>query len=335
MKRTGLTILVLSALFFLVTPASALTIKLGTLAPEGSPWYNIIRDMTDAIKDETGGKIRFRIYAGGVAGDDPDMVRKMRIGQLHAAVLTGTGLYDIAPETQALMMPMMLASYEEFDYVMTRIAPRLEAILESKGFKVLNWGDAGWVHFFTQTPVVRPDDLRPLRLFAWTGYTAYVEAWKDAGYQPVPLASTEIHTGLQSGLINAVPATPIAALSFQWFGLAKHMTDLNWAPLIGATVISMRKWQRIPDDVKPILVKAAREAGARIRDETRQLSDDAVEVMKKHGLIVHHVPPDVIAQWERSARAGYPKIVGKEVPAWVVAEVERLRNEYRALHSSK
>ena len=176
MKRTGLTILVLSALFFLVTPASALTIKLGTLAPEGSPWYNIIRDMADAIKEETGGKIRFRIYPGGVAGDDPDMVRKLRIGQLHAAVLSGTGLYDIAPETQALMMPMMLASYEEFDYVMTRIAPKLEAILESKGFKVLNWGDAGWLHFFTQTPVVRPDDLRPLRLFAWTGYTAYVEA---------------------------------------------------------------------------------------------------------------------------------------------------------------
>jgi TRAP-type C4-dicarboxylate transport system substrate-binding protein len=133
-----------------------------------------------------------------VAGDDPDMVRKMRIGQLHAAVLSGTGLYDIAPETQALMMPMMFASYEEFDYVMTGIGPKLEAILESKGFKVLNWGDAGWVHFFTQRPVVRPDDLRALRLFAWTGYTAYVEAWKDAGYQPVPLASTEIHTGLQS-----------------------------------------------------------------------------------------------------------------------------------------
>ncbi len=335
MKLFRLTILALCVLFLLQLPASALTIKIGTLAPEGSPWYNIIRDMAETWKEGTGGKVRFRIYPGGVAGDDPDMVRKMRIGQLHAAVLSGTGLYDIAHETQALMMPMMLASYDEFDYVLTRIAPKLEAILESKGFKVLNWGDAGWVHFFTQKPVVYPDDLKPLRLFAWTGYTAYIEAWKDAGYHPVPLASTEIHTGLQSGLINAVPATPIAALSFQWFGLAKHMTDVNWAPLIGATVISMRTWQRIPDDLKPILAKAAREAGARIRDETRQLSDDAVEVMKKHGLVVHHVPPDVVAQWERSARAGYSRIVGKEVPAWVVAEVERLRDEYRALHSSK
>lgn len=335
MRRTRVTILMLAALSLFAPRAAAETIKLGTLAPEGSPWYNIIRDMAEAWKEETGGKIQFRIYPGGVVGDDPDMVRKMRIGQLHAAVLTGTGLNAIAPETQALMMPMMLSSYEELDYVMDRIAPTLEAILESKGFKVLNWGDAGWVHFFAQKPVVHPKDLRPLRLFVWAGDTAYVEAWKDAGYRPVPLAATEILTGLQSGLINALPTTPLAALSFQWFALAKHMTDLNWAPLIGATVISTSKWERIPDDIQPLLLASARRAGERIRSETRKVGEEAVEVMKKYGLVVHHVPPDVVAEWERSARAGYPQIVGKVVPAAMVAEVDRLRNEYRALHPAK
>ena len=333
MKRTLVATVALFFLFLLDTPALAQTIKLGTLAPEGSPWYNIIRDMAETWKESSGGRIKVRIYPGGVAGDDPDMVRKMRVGQLHAATLSGVGLSQIAPEIQALMMPMMLASYEELDYVMDRITPKLEAILEAKGFKVLNWGDAGWVHFFTQKPVVHTEDLRPLRLFVWSGTPAIVEAWKDAGYYPVPLAATEIHMALQSGLINVVPTTPIAALSFQWFGLAKHMTDLKWAPLIGATVISMRKWQRIPDDLKPILVKAAREAGARIRDETRQLSHEAVEVMKKHGLVVHQVPPDVAALWETRARAGYPTLIGQVVPAEMVAEVERLRNEYRALHA--
>ena len=335
MKTTIIAAFGLSVVLAFSTPTWAQTIKLGTLAPEGSPWYNIIRDMTEATQARTNGKIRFRIYAGGVAGDDPDMVRKMRVGQLHAATLTGTGLNQIAPEIQALMMPMMLASYEELDYVRDSLTPKLEALLESKGFKVLNWGDAGWVHFFAQETVVRPEDLRPMRLFVWSGTPAIVEAWKDAGYQPVPLAATEIHTALQSGLINAVPTTPIAALSFQWFGLATHMTDLNWAPLIGATVISMSKWQSIPDDLKPILVKAAREAGARIRDETRQLSNDAVEVMKKHGLVVDHVSPEVAALWESRARAGYPKLIGQVVPAGMVAEVERLRNEYRALHAGK
>lgn len=333
-KPMAVMIVALSALFLASIPASAQTIKLGTLAPEGSPWYNIIRDMVETWKAATGGTIQFRIYPGGVAGDEPDMVRKIRVGQLHAAALTGTGLSSIAPEVQALMMPMMLASYEELDYVRERIGPKIEAILDAKGFKVLNWGDAGWVHFFAQQPVVRPEDLKPLKLFVWAGDTAYVEAWKDAGYRPVPLAATEIHTGLQSGLINAFATTPIAALSFQWFGLAKHMADLKWAPLVGATVISKRMWEELPDPVKPLLLKAARDAAARLR-ETRKFGDEAVEVMKKHGLVVHHVPPEVIAHWERSARAAYPKLVGRVVPAAMVAEVERLRNEYRALQKGK
>lgn len=330
MKRILFAILTLFAFLLASLPAFAQTIKFGTLAPEGSPWYNIFRDMAQAWKEMTGGRIRFRIYPGGVAGDDPDMVRKMRVGQLHAAMLSGAGLSQIAPEIQALQMPMMLASYDELDYVRDRLAPKLEAVLEAKGFKVLNWGDAGWVHFFTQRPVVHPEDLKSLRLFVWSGDTAYVDAWKDAGYRPVPLAATEIHTALQSGLINAFSTTPIAALSFQWFGSAKHMTDLKWAPLVGATVISARKWRQLPDDVRPLLLRSAREAGARIRRETRKLGDDAVEVMKKHGLVVHHVPPDVVADWQRSFLAGYPKLVGKVVPAEMVAEVERLRNEYRA-----
>ena len=330
MKRALITILAVSMLLATSLPASARTIKLATLAPEGSPWYDIIRDMAETWEQASEGKIEVRIYPGGVAGDEPDMVRKMRIGQLHAAAISGAGLSRIAPEIQALQMPMMSSSDEELDYVRERIGPRLEAILEARGFKVLTWGEAGWVHFFTQRPVVRPEDLKPLKLFVWAGEDAYVEAWKDAGYRPVPLAATEIHTALQSGLINAFATTPVAALSFQWFGLAKHMTDLKWAPLVAAVVISTRTWRTIPDDLKPIFLDAASEAGARMRREIRKLGDEAVEVMKKHGLVVHQVPPEVAAHWERSARAGYSSLVGRVVPAEMVAEVERLRNEYRA-----
>jgi TRAP-type transport system periplasmic protein len=330
MKRVIVAACVAAVFFGLSCAVSAQTIKFGTLAPEGSPWYKIFRDMAEEWSRATNEKIRFRIYAGGVAGDEPDMVRKMRVGQLHAAALSGAGLSQIAGDIQALQMPMMLASYEELDYVRERLASKLEAILETKGFKVLNWGDAGWVRFFTKRPVVHPEDLKPLRLFVWAGDTAYVEAWKDAGYQPVPLAATEIHTALQSGLIDAFATTPIASLSFQWFALANHMTDLNWAPLVGATVISTRNWQQIPDQVKPLLIDSGRQAGMRLRRETRRFNDEAVAVMKKHGLVVHSVPAQVAAEWERAARRGYSKLVGRVVPADVVAEVERLRNEHRA-----
>ncbi len=330
MKHTVVTFLAAAAVIATSLPASAQTIKLGTLAPEGSPWHTIIRDMAEAWAEASDGAVDVTIYAGGIAGDEHDMVRKMRIGQLHAAVLTGEGLSGIAPQIQALQMPMLIRSYAELDYVRDRLAPELETILESNGFKVLNWGDAGWVRFFARRPVVQPDDLRSLRLFAWSGDTVYIEAWKAAGFQPVPLAATELIPALQSGLVDAFASTPVAALSFQWFGLANHMTEMEWAPLIGATVISTRVWARIPDDVKPLIVQAARDAGTRIRSEIRGLDDTAVEVMRRHGLDVHAVEPAVAAEWERVARASYPMIVGRLVPPETIAEVERLLDEFRA-----
>jgi len=259
------------------------------------------------------------------------MVRKMRIGQLQAAALSNTGLYDIAHEMQALQMPMMITSYEELDYVRDRMAPKLEAILEAKGFKVLNWGDAGWIHFFSQQPLLRPADLKPMRLWVWAGYPAYVEAWKDGGYHPVELASTDILTGLQAGLINAFPAPPLLALANQWFGVAKQMCDVKWAPALGATVITTKAWQTIDPGVREKLLASSREAGLRLRGEVRKLDDEAIAAMVKRGLVVNHIPPEGVAEFERVAiDSAYPKLIGHVVPAEIVAEVQKLRDEFRA-----
>lgn len=329
--RTWIAAAVVILAGFAAQPASAQVIKLGTIAPEGSPWLDAIRGMADEWKTATGGKIEFKIYTGGVVGDDPDMVRKMRIGQLQAAALSNTGLYDIAHEMQALQMPMMLTSYEELDYVRDRMAPKLEAILESKGFKVLNWGDAGWIHFFSQQPLLRPDDLKPMKLWVWAGYPAYVEAWKDGGFHPVELASTDILTGLQAGLINAFPAPPLLALANQWFGVAKQMCDVKWAPAIGATVITMKTWQSIDPAVREKLLASSRAAGQRLQGQVRKLDDEAVAAMEKRGLVVNHVSPEGVAEFERVAvEAAYPRLIGNVVPADIVAEVKKLRDEFRA-----
>ncbi len=330
MTRILASCLAASMLVCASVPSYAQTIKLGTLAPEGSPWHQVIRDIAESWREISGGTVEVRIYAGGVAGDEPDMVRKMRVGQLHAAALTGAGLARIAQEVQALQMPMMFRSDEELDYVRGKLGPRLEAIFEERGFVLLAWGDAGWVHFFAQQPVVHPDDLKPMKLFTWAGDSAVVEAYKDLGFQPVPLAATDILMALHSGLINAFPTTPVAALSFQWFGLAPHMTDLKWAPLVGAVVISKRAWERIPEELRPRFHAAARQAADRLQARARTLGDEAVAAMQKHGLSVHAVPEATVPAWENAARAGYSRLLDAIVPADMVAEVERLRDEYRA-----
>ena len=304
------------------------TVKLGTLAPEGSAWHEIIRDMAEDWKKASGGKVSFRIFAGGAIGDEPDMVRKMRIGQLHAAALTGVGLSEIAPEILGVQLPLLVRTYEELDAVMERLAPRFEKILLEKGYTVLNWGDAGWVHFFAQKPVVTIDDLRAQKLFIWAGSDPAAGVWKDAGVQVVPLQSTDILPSLQSGLINAYSTTPLAALSFQWFGLAKNMTAMRWAPLIGATVITNKAWAKVPEGQKPVLLAAAKKSGARLKEETRKLGDKAVELMKERGLVVHEVPAAAMAEWERLASGAWPKIGG--VPKDLLDEIRKTLDEHRA-----
>jgi TRAP-type transport system periplasmic protein len=325
-------LLVGAALGVLSAAASAqdVQVKLGTLAPEGSPWHSILRDMSEEWKTAMGGKLKFQIYAGGVAGDEPDMVRKMRVGQIHAAALTGVGLSEIAPEVMVLQLPMLIRNDEELDFVRDRLGPDLEALLKKRGFVVVNWGEAGWVHFFGQKPVVKVEDLKEVKLWTWAGASGEVAAWKDVGANPVPLPATEIHAGLKSGLVTAFSTTPLAALSFQWFGSAPEMSDMKWAPLIGATVITQKQWNAFPEAIQPALLKSAGIAGLQFRTETRKRSEEAIEAMKKIRLTVHHAAPEDVADWEKQARLAWPKLMGKSYPPDLVAKIEKLLQDFRA-----
>lgn len=329
---TRITSLVLAA--FLVAgaagSAAAQTIKLGTLAPKGSPWYQIMVDMTDAWGDASDGAVKVRIYPGGAIGDERDMVRKMGIGQLHGAVLTMDGLGMIVPEMQIFGMPMLLRSDAEVEYILQNIGPDLEKKFEARGYKVLNWGDAGWIRLFATKPVLHPEDLRPLKLFAQAGADIYVDAWRELGYQPVPLPVTEMTTALQSGMVESFFTTPVAALSFQWFGQAGHMTDIKAGKMVGATIVSLKVWNRIPQEARPAILKAARAAGRESSDRIREFEQQAITAMTDYGLTVHPVPVESREAWEAIARKSYPVYIRGSVPAALVARVEKLRDEHRS-----
>jgi len=310
--------------------APAPLVKLGTSAPEGSSWHKILMEMGQKWRDAPGGGVNLRIYAGSVLGDEPDMVRKMRVGQIQAAALTAAGLADIEDAVSALQIPMMYDSYAELDYVREKIRPDLEKLLDAKGFVVLNWGDAGWVHFFAKEPFSKPDDLKSRKLFVWAGDSHSVDLWKAAGFRPVPLAATDILPGLQTGLIDAFDVPPLVALANQWFGLAPYMLDLNWAPLVGATVITKRGWEKIPPAARDAVMAAAREAGERFRKEIRTADGEAIDAMKKRGLTVLPADTGVVGAWRTAAEGVYPQIKGSIVPAEMFDRVRKLRDEYRA-----
>jgi len=323
--------IVIMLLLGCLTPTHPQTvIKLGTLAPDGSPWHQSLQLMGERWRKISGGQVKLVIYPGGVLGDEPDMVNKMRIGQIQAAGLSGAGLSGMEPGVMALQIPMMFDSYEELDYVRERVAPRLEKMMEARGYLVLNWGDVGWVHFFTTRPATRLADMRNMKLFTWAGDNDTLELWKANGFRAVPLAATDILTGLQTGLIDAVPTTPLYALLNQSFGIARNMIDVKWAPLIGATVITRRQWDSLPPAQRSEMMSAARDAGVGMREGIRKMGDEAIATMQKRRLQVIHADAATMAEWRRDAEGVYPKLRGSQIPADLFDEVRKLRDEYRA-----
>lgn len=319
-----------ACLFALAAPAAAQQIKVGTVAPEGSPWHDMLLDLNARWKQVSGGKITLRIYPSGTQGDEPDMIRKMRIGQLHAAALTSVGMETIATELNALSIPFLFESWEEVDYVRDRIGPRLKKSLEDKGFVVLTWGDAGWVHFFTVTPAPRPADLQKLVLFTWGNDPRTEEMYKDAGFRVMPLAATEILQSLQTGKIQAFPAPPIAALASQWFGAAKNMTPVKFAPVIGGAIISKAAWDRIDPSLRPQLLKEAEEVGRIYKPKIRKLEADAIAAMQKYGLKIAPINPAIEREWKQTAEKVYPRLRGGYLRTQDFDEVTGLVKEFRA-----
>jgi len=310
---------------------------MATLVPEGSSWFEMLRNMGEEWKKVSGGRVTLRIYPGGVAGDEDAMIRKMRIGQLQAAAITGMGLAYLDKSFFALHTPMMYESDEEFEYVRSRYALVLEKKLEDRGFIVLNWCDAGWIHFFTTSPMTTPDEAKRLKLFMSSsgGDPTLLELYKEVGFRPVSLSVNDLLPGLQTGMVNGYNATPLVSLAFQWFGSAPNMTDLRWAPLTGATVIEKKTWEKIPADMREKLLEVSRASGEKLQVEVRRLNEEAVNAMVKHGMKVHKVPPDVQAQWRKMVEDIHPKVRGGIMPADAFDATKKFRDEYRAKGGAK
>ena len=311
--------------------ADKVRIKLATLAPKDTSFHKSLLQMGDQWRQTSGGAITLTIFTDGTQGGEADMVRRMRINQLQAAMLTVAGLLQIDESVTALqLMPMMFRSFDELDYVRERLRPLLEKKLLDKGFVVLFWGDAGWVRFFSKQPALHPEEFKKMKMFVWSGDNRSIQVMKAIGINAVPLEQTDILTGLQTGLIDVVPSVPVYGLAGQFYGPAPHMLDLKWVPLVGATVVTKKTWDAVPAASRPALLKAAAEAGTQIRTRSRAESDEAIAAMQKRGLKAQALTPEVLTEWHKFAEDVYPRIRGTVVPEDVFDKVQQLLKEYRS-----
>lgn len=313
----------------------AVRIRLGTLVPKGSSYHRAMQEMAERWKKAQGAGATFTVFTDGTQGGEIDMVRRMRVGQLNAALISVVGLAEIDRSVTALQyMPMLFRDWNEVDYVLAQMHEQLEARFLEKGFVVLFWGDGGWVRYFSKEPMLHPADLKKHKLWSWNGDPAAADIMKSMGYSPVPLETADILPGLQTGLITAVPSAAFFALAGQFDTVAKCMLDVKWAPVLGAGVMTRKAWDSMSPGAQEELKRAAVDAGAKIRAQARKEDQEAVDAMRKRGLTVYPGTPELEAEWRGLAEEAYPRIRGRMVPADLFDRVQGLVQDYRA-HGGK
>jgi TRAP-type C4-dicarboxylate transport system substrate-binding protein len=323
-------------LAFALTPAlraaDPVEIKLATIMPVGTSGHQSLMEMRAAWQKAAGPAVKLTIYAG-MADGEPLLVKKMRARQINAALLTAVGISEIDRSVSSLqLMPMMFHTWGEVDYVREKIHLELESRLRAKGFEVLFWGDAGWVRYFSKEPGAHPDDYRKMKMFVLAGVPRQMEIMRELGYQPVSLETEQILPGLTTGMISVVPVPPFLANALQFNRQAKYMLDLNWVPIVGAAVIRSDVWEKLTPELRAQLKSIAEAAAGKIRAQTRAEDDDAIVAMKKNGLVVQAVTPEVRAAWQKLAERTYPLIRGTLVPTEIFDLVLASLAEYRGKH---
>ena len=317
MRKSLLTIVFISSLLF---PRKVI-VKLATLAPEGTDWHGMLIEMGQEWKKESKGAVQLKIYPSGVIGDERDMVRKMRIGQIHAAGITTEGLTEIVPDFSAFFVPLAFQSLEDVQNVTDALLPDLEKQIESKGFKLLYLSDLGWAYWFSTTELRTPNHLKNKKIFTWAGDFKWEQTWKKAGYSPVSLASTDILSGLQTGLIDAMPTMPIYALAQQSFGIVNHMLDLKWGVLMAGIIIDLKTWNRIPEKYHEELIAITQKIQTDYKSSNQEAENNAITAMKQYGLKVHSITEEEKKMWQEQVNKMESYLRGNIIPETVYDKV--------------
>jgi TRAP-type C4-dicarboxylate transport system substrate-binding protein len=283
---TLIVFLVLSALLGprLAWSQPAVIIKLATLAPEGSAWMRVLKAAADEAQQKTANAVQFKIYPGGVMGDERDMVRKMHIGQIHAAMISSASLASLFSEIDVLQTPFLFGSYAEADFVVGKMEDGFKKGLEKNGYVALGWSEAGFTYLMATVPADTLEQLRKAKVWIWSDSPMAKAIFSEAGVIGVPLAITDVLVGLQTGLVEVVYSPPSVAIALQWFTRIKYITDAPLNYMLGGLVVKKDAFDKISvqhqADVKEIFQRHM----SRLKELIRSENQEALAVMQKQGV---------------------------------------------------
>jgi TRAP-type C4-dicarboxylate transport system substrate-binding protein len=265
-------------------------IKFATVAPEGTTWVKHIRTLDKNIRVKSGGQLGFRIYAGGIAGDELDVLKKIRIGQIHCAAFSGVGFGQILPTVRVLDLPFLFRNTKETDLVHRKLRPFFADQFRKKGFEFLAWAEVGNVHLFSKKPIRRVKDLSRLKVWTWSGDPIAKETFSTMGINPIPLAITDVTTALNTGMIDTVYAPPLGALALQWHTPMSYMTALPLVHSTGAVLISSKYFKKLPENLSALLTSNFSKAMSDLTSALRKQNRESIQIIRDCGLTIIPIP---------------------------------------------
>jgi len=330
-------------LFFIISNSSyaekTYTLKFATLIPADTAWMKSIQKWNEELKLKSNNRLELKVYAGGVMGDEPDVLRKIRSQQLHGAFFTGYGIGRIYPPARVLEMPFLFRNTNESDYVRDMIMPDIEQGFADAGYELLGWPEVGFLHFFSKLPITSLEELKSRRIWLWQGDPMGEAFASAAGVSPVPLSIMDVYTQLsaQHGSIDTVYNSPFGALAMQWHSKLSYASNVPMTNAIGGLVISQRFFQKLPVDLQQLLKTTGKAVAKEINQESRRDNQKSIELLKQSGMTFGWEWSEDEKQQMLDIRNQAAKLLDESgyIPEKHFLTVRSLLSDYRKAHAKQ
>jgi len=309
--------------------AGSSVIKIATVAPEGSTWSQILYQFAKEAGEKTANAVRFKIYAGGVSGDEMDVLRKMRVGRIHAAGFSGVGLGVLLPEVRILEAPLLFKDYSELDYIKAALFDRFEKGFNKKGYILLGFAEAGFVYFYAKSNLSGVEALGKVKMWAWKGDPVAKTFLETFGIRTYPLHVADVNTGLETGMIDAFYSPPLAALAFQWYTRIQYVLDFPMVNSSGAFLMTRRAFSRLSPEHQKTIRKLALKYCKKLVHQSRMDNNQALEIFKAAG--IERVSPTdrQLSAFRINAQKTHDKSIPSLYSRGLYKEVSTLLEKYR------
>ena len=319
--------------WLVAVPASAshtLTLKIATIAPDGTSWMLEMRKGAEEIARRTDKRVKFRFYPGGVMGNDKSVLRKVRIGQLHGGAIAGSGLALIDPSTTIYSLPFTFQSEGEIDYARARMDPVLFENLESAGFVTLGFVEGGFAYLMSSAPVRGIEDLQGRKVWIPEGDHISRAVFEDMNVSPIPLAIPDVLTGLQTGLVDTVGASPIGAIALQWHTRVKYLTDTPLVYLYGALLVHRRAFSKIDAKDQIVVREVMSGVAARLNRQTRDDDEKVRQTLQDQGITFVTPSQEAVLRLHKSVARTVDRLAEEgAVPPQLLEKLRVYLHDYR------